>query len=80
MKPYVGVESYLSAFLTSVLDGGEWSASHSGPLPPMQETSALHWVGGWVGRRDTLDDVEKRKISCGYREFNSDSSIVQPLA
>jgi len=28
------VEVYLHAFLTSALDGGEWSASRTGPLYP----------------------------------------------
>jgi hypothetical protein len=32
MKTYGGIEANLHAFLTSALDGGEWSASHSGHL------------------------------------------------
>jgi hypothetical protein len=28
----------------------------------------IHWIGGWVGPRDCLDSVEKRKISCSCCE------------
>jgi hypothetical protein len=48
--------SYL--FLTSALDGGEWSASRldralpPGKGPPVPIT---HWIGGWVGPRAGLD-------------------------
>jgi hypothetical protein len=34
MKTYVGLETKLHAFLASALDGGEWSASGSGPFTP----------------------------------------------
>jgi hypothetical protein len=34
MKAYWGVEVPLHAFLTSVLDGGEWSASRPGCFTP----------------------------------------------
>jgi hypothetical protein len=33
-------------FLTSALDGGEWSASHPGRFTP-----CTHWTWGWVGPR-----------------------------
>jgi hypothetical protein len=33
MKTYWGMEVYLHAFLTSALDGGEWSASPPGKEP-----------------------------------------------
>jgi len=33
---YKGVEVYLHAFLTLVLDGGEWSASRPGRFPPKE--------------------------------------------
>jgi hypothetical protein len=38
------------------VDGGEWSA-----LRPCRFTTNTHWLGGWVGLRDRLDLVEKRK-------------------
>jgi hypothetical protein len=34
MKTYWGVEFYLHAFLTSALDGGEWSGSFFGHFMP----------------------------------------------
>jgi hypothetical protein len=46
--------SYL--FLTSALDGGEWSASSPGrALPPGKEPPGTHWIGGWVGLKAGLD-------------------------
>jgi hypothetical protein len=37
VKGIGGVEVQLDAFLTSALDGGEWSVSHSAALPPAKE-------------------------------------------
>jgi hypothetical protein len=34
IQVYVGVNVWLHAFLTSALDGGEWSASRPGHFPP----------------------------------------------
>jgi hypothetical protein len=48
-------------FLTSALDGGEWSASRPGRLTPEERTPSTHSTGGWVGPRTGLDAV-KRKI------------------
>jgi hypothetical protein len=58
-------------FLTSALDGGEWSASRPGRF--------THWTGGWVGPRACLDAVSKRKIPSPRRGSNPDQSIVQPV-
>jgi hypothetical protein len=41
-------------FFTSALVGCEWSASRTGPLTP-----GAHCIGGWVGRRGGVDDMEK---------------------
>jgi len=48
-------------FLTSVLDGEEWSASHPGRFTSCEIASRTQWVGGWVGHRTNLDAVAKRK-------------------
>jgi hypothetical protein len=33
-----------------------------------------------VGAKTRLDVTEKKKISCLYRKWNRDSSVVQPIA
>jgi hypothetical protein len=50
MKVYGGVDAQIHIFLTSALVGGEWSAP------------GTHLIGGWVGPRAGLDEVEKRKF------------------
>jgi hypothetical protein len=62
MKAYGGVDVYILIFLTSALDGGEWSASHPGHFTPEERAPGTHCIGGWVGPRTGLDDVEKRKF------------------
>jgi hypothetical protein len=47
MKAYWGVEVYLYAFLTSALDGGEWSASRPGSFTHRERAPGTHWIGGW---------------------------------
>jgi hypothetical protein len=49
-------------FLTSALDGGEWSASRPCHFTPGERAPGTHCIGGWVGPRTGLDDVERRKI------------------
>jgi hypothetical protein len=49
------------AFLTSALDGGQWSASRPGRFTPEEWAPGTHWIGGWVGPRTGLDAVAKRK-------------------
>jgi hypothetical protein len=58
MKVYWGVKVQLHAFLTSALDGGEWSASHHGRFTPRERAPGTHWIGGWVGPRAGLDAVD----------------------
>jgi hypothetical protein len=47
------VDVYIHVFLTSALDGGEWSASR---------LDRGNWIRGWVGPRTGLDGAEKRKF------------------
>jgi hypothetical protein len=63
MKTYGGVNVEIHVFLTSALTGGEWSASRTGRFTPRENAPGTHSIGGWVGPRTGLDDVEKRKIS-----------------
>jgi hypothetical protein len=46
-------------FLTSVLDGGEWSASLSCRFIRGERAPGTYWIGGWVGSRAGLDSVEE---------------------
>jgi hypothetical protein len=57
MKTYRGMDAWLHIFLTLTLDGVEWSASR-----PRERAPSIHWIGGRVGPRVGLDDVERRKI------------------
>jgi hypothetical protein len=59
MKAYGGVDAYIHIFLTSVL-GGQWSDSCSGRFTPGERAPGTHWIGGWVGHRTGLEDVEKK--------------------
>jgi hypothetical protein len=56
LKAYWEVEIQIHAFLTSALDGGEWSASS--PLPA-NILLGTHWIGGWMGTRAGLGAVMK---------------------
>jgi hypothetical protein len=38
---------------TMALDGGEWSASRPGRFIPGEGAPGTHWVGDWVGSRDS---------------------------
>jgi hypothetical protein len=62
MKAYRGVDVQIHIFLTSVLVGGEWSASRLGRFTPEERAPSTHWIGGWVGLRAGLDDMENWKF------------------
>jgi hypothetical protein len=47
---------------TTTLVGGEWSASCSVRFTPKERAPVIHWIGGWVGQRAGLDDVDNRKL------------------
>jgi hypothetical protein len=60
MKTYGGVDLQLRAFLISVLDGGECSASRPCRFTPGRRAHVTHWTEG-IGPRAGLDAVEERK-------------------
>jgi hypothetical protein len=49
---YYSISVFYSSysFLTSALDGGEWSVSRPGrAFTPGERTPGTHWTGDWVG-------------------------------
>jgi hypothetical protein len=62
MKEYGRVDIWSHIFLTLALVGGEWSASYPCRFTPGERTPGTHWIGGWMGPRDGLDNVENRKF------------------
>jgi hypothetical protein len=62
MTTYGGVDVLTHVFLTSALVGGERIASRSGSFLPRERIPGIHWIGGWVGPRISLDDTEKGKF------------------
>jgi hypothetical protein len=67
------------AFLTSALDGGEWSASRPDRALPRRKTAGTHCTGGWVGLRAGLDTEVTGKFLCPCRGPNPDSPVVQSM-
>jgi len=60
-KGVLGERRYSSThYLTSALDGGEWSSSHPGLFTPRARAPGTHWTRGWVGPRAGLDAVATR--------------------
>jgi hypothetical protein len=59
MKTYGGVDVYTQDFLTSALDGGELLVSHPGRFTPGERAAGTHCIGGWLGPRADLDNMEK---------------------
>jgi hypothetical protein len=60
----------LHVFLTSALDGGEWSGSCPSHFTLRERAPGTHWIGGLVGPRASLDVVMKRKILSPCWESN----------
>jgi hypothetical protein len=51
MKMYRVVQVYFQSFLTSALDGVDWSDSQPGRFNSGESALSTHWTGGWVGPR-----------------------------
>ena len=70
-KIYIwGVEVQDHSFLTSVLDGSEWSTTGSGRFTPVKKPGT-HCTGDWAGTSAGLDVSVKRKIICPCRDSNA---------
>jgi hypothetical protein len=55
-------------------------ASSPGRFIPRETTTGTNWIGSWVGLRDGLNAMKKRKIPSPSPESNADHPIVQPVA
>jgi hypothetical protein len=76
----LGARRYSSySFLTSGLDGCEWSASRPGSALPRGKTPSTHCTGGWVDPRAGLDTEARGKILCPCWESNPDRPVVQSV-
>jgi hypothetical protein len=58
---YGGVDVQLQTFLTSVLDGGDWSDSRPGRHIPKYRVLSIQSIRGWVGPAAGLGVVTERK-------------------
>jgi hypothetical protein len=58
MKTYGGVDVQTHV-LTPALVGREWSASRPARLTRGERAPGTHWIGGWMGHRAGLDDMDK---------------------
>jgi len=73
MKMYGGVKVNFST------RWGDWSASCHGYFTSRERAPGTHWIGGWVGPRDSLDVVVKRKDPCSCWEWNPCSLVITIL-
>jgi len=60
-------------FLTSALDGGQWSASHSGRFTAGERVPRYPLDGGWVRPTAGLEAVAKMKN-------RNQTQVLQPVA
>jgi hypothetical protein len=65
-------------FLTSALDGGEWSASRPGRFTPRERNPCTHWIGVRVDLKAGLDAVKKNSLPLPGIELRP--SIPKPVA
>jgi hypothetical protein len=56
-----GLKALFHAFLTSELDGNEWSASRSGRFTLGERVSICHSIGGCMSLRIGMDALKERK-------------------
>jgi hypothetical protein len=66
-------------FLTSALDGGEWSTSRPGRFTPSERNPSTNWMGACVGPSAGLETVEKEKnlSTAVNRKFSFQPTVIQ---
>jgi hypothetical protein len=64
-------------FLTSALDGGEWSASRPLRVALRDIAPVVRCIGDWIGPRARLDAVGTGKNCCSA---GNQIPVVQPIA
>jgi hypothetical protein len=64
------------AILISALDGGMKSASCTGRCTRGEIGPGTHGVGGWLGPRTCLDDMEKKK-SCSSEKCRKKKTLLE---
>jgi hypothetical protein len=62
VKTYGGMVVSIHVSLISTLVGGEWSALRPCRSTSGEEAPGTNGIGGWVGPRAGVDDMEKRKF------------------
>jgi hypothetical protein len=78
-RRHLGRGSIAPPFLTSVLDGGEWSASRPRHFTPEEIAHSTHCKGWWACHRTGLGAVEKRK-NLAVPGIETRPSSPQPVA
>jgi hypothetical protein len=68
-------------FLTSELQGGEWSGSRPGCFNLEETAPVIHSIGGWLGPGASLDTAAKTKKLLPCRESNPGrQDVARPYA
>jgi hypothetical protein len=62
MKTCEGVPVEIYVLFTSVIVGGEWSASRPTRFTVEETGPCCHWLGGGAGPRAGLEDADNRKF------------------
>jgi hypothetical protein len=80
MKAYRAVEIYVHAFWTLALLEAELSALCPSCLHRQESAAIACSVGNWLGPRDSLDAVEKKKIlTTSCQGMEPDSSVLRSI-
>jgi hypothetical protein len=79
METYGRSGGIASTFLTSALDGGEWSGSLPGRFIPREIARGTYWIGGWVWSEPAWT-LPRREKSLALPGIKPRSSSPKPVA